>query len=309
MARVLSRAGLKIGLEETSGTYKKPTGVLKVESVISPNVEMDSVEIPNFGFYGGAKDVVTIADWGRGSIELTSSLYTDIAFYESLFAICNLKKSEILDTDGKTPKAYEFTPDTHNTKTASLDLILPDRTFKFKGAKSGFRIAGKVGEKINTTFKIEAAYEDRVIENNTITDVKAGEALLIRRLGGMTLKEQNINLSEFGFDMGNVINYEKFTNVGEFHMSDYEPTLELTMRLEMGADDGFDEFKNGGIASFSAIFRDSKNKEVFRLEIPRCKLKEQPTFEDSEGIYVIKRKFIALSDKGDDNFKLTYFKG
>ena len=48
----------------------------------------------------------------------------------------------------------------------------------------------------------------------------------------MTLNGVAVNLSEFSFDMGCNIGYEKFTNVGEFHISDYEPKLTLKMRLE-----------------------------------------------------------------------------
>ncbi|MCI6694621.1 MAG: hypothetical protein MR469_03155, partial [Campylobacter sp.] len=43
-------------------------------------------------------------------------------------------------------------------------------------------------------------------------------------------------------------------------------------------------------------------------EIPRAKLSEQPKFSDSDGIFVIERTFLAIADKGDDNFKLTYIK-
>ncbi len=273
MARVLARTGLKIGIEDVSGTYKEPTQVLKITSNITPKVTMDEVEIPNFGFYGGAKDVVTIADWGQMEIEATTCLYKDIAFYDNLFAICNLKKD--IDKNGN----FIYTPDTHSEKTGSVDLILPDRKFKGKGAKSGFKLSGKVGDKVEMTFNIKAAYDG-----------------------------EDINLSEFSFDMGNVINYEKFTNIGEFHMSDYEPKLTLKMRLESGGESGFKEFAGGGVMNFEAIFKDSEGKDIFKLEIPRAKVSKAPEFNDLDGIYVIDREFLALSDKGDDNFKLTYFK-
>lgn len=302
MARVLARTGLKIGIEDVSGTYKEPTQVLKITSNITPKVTMDEVEIPNFGFYGGAKDVVTIADWGQMEIEAATCLYKDIAFYDNLFAICNLKK----DTDKNGN--FIYTPDTHSEKTGSVDLILPDRKFKGKGAKSGFKLSGKVGDKVEMTFNIKAAYDGEIVEQQSITDIKAGEALLIRRLGSMTINGTDINLSEFSFDMGNVINYEKFTNIGEFHMSDYEPKLTLKMRLESGGESGFKEFAGGGVMSFEAIFKDSEGKDIFKLEIPRAKVSKAPEFNDLDGIYVIDREFLALSDKGDDNFKLTYFK-
>ena len=302
MARVLARTGLKIGIEDVSGTYKEPTQVLKITSNITPKVTMDEVEIPNFGFYGGAKDVVTIADWGQMEIEATTCLYKDIAFYDNLFAICNLKK----DTDKNGN--FIYTPDTHSEKTGSVDLILPDRKFKGKGAKSGFKLSGKVGDKVEMTFNIKAAYDGEIVEQQSITDIKAGEALLIRRLGSMTINNTDINLSEFSFDMGNVINYEKFTNIGEVHMSDYEPKLTLKMRLESGGESGFKEFAGGGVMNFEAIFKDSEGKDIFKLEIPRAKVSKAPEFNDLDGIYVIDREFLALSDKGDDNFKLTYFK-
>ena len=143
---------------------------------------------------------------------------------------------------------------------------------------------------------------------NDITDIKSGEALVIRRLGGMTLNGVAVNLSEFSFDMGCNIGYEKFTNVGEFHISDYEPKLTLKMRLEKDGADGFDEFKAGTTMSFVAIFRNAAGKDCFKLEIPRAKLSEQPKFSDSDGIFVIERTFLAIADKGDDNFKLTYIK-
>lgn len=303
MARVLSRTGLKVGIETTSGTYKEPTQVLKVTSNIQPKVSFDEVEIPNFGFFGGAKDVVTIADWGQMEIEASTCLYKDINFYDNLFLMCNLKSKE--DT---TKKTITYTPDTHSPTTGSVDLILPDRKFKGKGAKAGFSISGKVGDKLEMKFNIKAAYDGEVVEPQSITDIKAGEALLIRRLGAMSLNGVQINLSEFSFDMGNVINYEKFTNIGEFHMSDYEPKLTLKMRLESGGESGFREFASGDVMSFEAIFKDSLGKDIFKLSIPRAKISKTPEFEDMDGIYVIEREFLALSDKGDDNFSLTYYK-
>ena len=303
MARVLSRTGLKVGIETTSGTYKEPTQVLKVTSNIQPKVSFDEVEIPNFGFFGGAKDVVTIADWGQMEIEASTCLYKDINFYDNLFLMCNLKSKE--DT---TKKTITYTPDTHSPTTGSVDLILPDRKFKGKGAKAGFSISGKVGDKLEMKFNIKAAYDGEVVEPQSITDIKAGEALLIRRLGAMSLNGVQINLSEFSFDMGNVINYEKFTNIGEFHMSDYEPKLTLKMRLESGGDSGFREFASGDVMSFEAIFKDSSGKDIFKLSIPRAKISKTPEFEDMDGIYVIEREFLALSNKGDDNFSLTYYK-
>lgn len=303
MARVLSRTGLKVGIETTSGTYKEPTQVLKVTSNIQPKVSFDEVEIPNFGFFGGAKDVVTIADWGQMEIEASTCLYKDINFYDNLFLMCNLKKNE--DTAKKT---ITYTPDTHSVTTGSVDLILPDRKFKGKGAKAGFSISGKVGDKLEMKFNIKAAYDGEVVEPQTITDIKAGEALLIRRLGAMSLNGVQINLSEFSFDMGNVINYEKFTNIGEFHMSDYEPKLTLKMRLESGGESGFREFASGDVMSFEAIFKDSLGKDIFKLSIPRAKISKTPEFDDMDGIYVIEREFLALSNKGDDNFSLTYYK-
>lgn len=303
MARVLSRTGLKVGIETTSGTYKEPTQVLKVTSNIQPKVSFDEVEIPNFGFFGGAKDVVTIADWGQMEIEASTCLYKDINFYDNLFLMCNLKKNE--DT---TKKTITYTPDTHSVTTGSVDLILPDRKFKGKGAKAGFSISGKVGDKLEMKFNIKAAYDGEVVESQNITDIKAGEALLIRRLGAMSLNGVQINLSEFSFDMGNVINYEKFTNIGEFHMSDYEPKLTLKMRLESGGESGFREFASGDVMSFEAIFKDSEGKDIFKLSIPRAKISKTPEFDDMDGIYVIEREFLALSNKGDDNFSLTYYK-
>ena len=71
---------------------------------------------------------------------------------------------------------------------------------------------------------------------------------------------------------------------------------------------GFDEFKAGTTMSFVAIFRNAAGKDCFKLEIPRAKLSEQPKFSDSDGIFVIERTFLAIADKGDDNFKLTYIK-
>ena len=302
MSKVLSRCGLKVGLETTPGVYQAPSQVLKLNSVITPNVEFDSVEIPNFSFYAGAKDVITIADWGQGSFDVETCFYDNLDFYSTLFKICNLKQTE--DNQGNPV----FTPDTHSQNTASVDLILPDRKFKLQGAKSNFKLSGQVGDKINITFGLKAAYNDREMGKNDITDIKSGEALVIRRLGGMTLNGVAVNLSEFSFDMGCNIGYEKFTNVGEFHISDYEPKLTLKMRLEKDGADGFDEFKAGTTMSFVAIFRNAEGKDCFKLEIPRAKLSEQPKFSDSDGIFVIERTFLAIADKGDDNFKLTYIK-
>lgn len=307
MARVLSRVGVKIGLESVSGTYEAPSEVMKLESVVVPEIEFDKIEIPNFSFFGGAKDVVTLADWGQAKLQIKTSLYKNLDFYKTLFAICNLKSVRNPVSEDEDLVSKTFSPDTHSSATASVDLALPDRLFKIQGAKSDFKLSGKVGEKINAEFNISGAYVDRNIATQTITDVNTGEALLIRRLGGMTLNGTPVNLSEFSFEMGNKISFSKFTNIGEFYMSDYEPKLTLKMRLEAGASDGFDEFKAGNAMSFVAEFKDSEAKTIFKLEIPRAKLEQQPKFEDSDGIFVIERTFMAVSDKGDDNFTLTYF--
>jgi len=302
MARVLSRVGVLIGLESVPGVYEAPTQVVKVENVITPNVEMDNVEIPNFGFLGGTKDSVTIADWGRMNIEITTSLYKSLSYYSNLFEISNLKKTPLENDAG-----FEFTPETHKAATGSIDLVLPDRRFKAQGAKSSFQMSGTVGDKVNVTFGVQAAFLERVIAPQTLVDVPGDELMIIRRLGSMTLNGVQINLSEFSFDMGNVINYEKFTNVGEFHLADYEPKLTVKMRLEDGGSDGFDELIAGSTMDFVAEFRDSNGNTVWKLEIPKAKLSTQPTFEDSEGIFVIQREFNALSNLGDDNFTLTYY--
>ena len=303
MARVLSRVGVKVGLEDVAGTYKAPTQIVKLEEVITPDIEFDSVEIPNFSFFAGSGDVVNIADWRRGNIDIKTSLYKDISFYRDLLAICNLKSKE--DT---TKKTITFTPDTHSEKSASIDLLLPDRKFKLKGAKANLKMEGKVGDKLTVTFETKAAFEEREMGEQSISDSKAGEMMIIRRLGGMSINGVAINLSEFSFDMGNEINYEKFTNVGEYHISDRSTKLTLKMRLEKNGSEGFDEFKSGAVSSFEAIFRDAAGNTIWELKIPRAKVSKQPGFSDSDGIFVLEREFLALSNKGDDNFELIYHK-
>ena len=300
MGRVLSRVGVRVGIEDVAGTYQAPTDIVKVESVVLPNVEFDVVEIPNFSFFGGTSDVVTIADWGRANIEIQTSLYKSLSFYDKLLQICNLKKEAV--TGG-----YKFTPDTHSNTTASIDLVLTDRKFKIKGAKSTFAMSGTVGDRIQVTFGTQGSYEERVIAPQTLVDSPSDEILVIRRLGGFTLNGVNLNLSEFNFQMGNELNYEKFVNIGEVHMSDYNPTISLTMRLEDGGDDGFDAFKNGDISEFVADIKDVDGNIVWQLKIPRAKVSAQPAFADSEGIFVITQEYKALSNDGDDNFEINYF--
>ena len=314
--RVLSRVGVLIAPETSPGVYVQPTQTVKVESVITPNIEFDTVELPNFSFFGGTADVATIADWGRASIEIQTSLYRSLSFYETLFAISNLKKTALLDNDPANPNpndadslsdGWKFVPWTHSSATASLDLVLPDRRFKIKGAKSSFKMSGKVGDRVQVIFNVQGSYEDREIAPQTLADTAGDEIMFNRRLGGMTLNGVSINMSEFEFDMNSTLAYEKFTNVGEFHLSDYAPKLTLKMRLEDGGADGFEEFKSGATMDFVADFRDASGKVIWRLFIPKAKLSTQPSFEDSEGIFVITREFKALSSAGDDNFALYYF--
>ena len=302
MARVLARSGVKIGLESVSGVYETPTQVIKLAENSQPKVSFDDVELPNFGYYGGSKEIITIADWGQMSVDITTCLYKNLDFYKNLFAICNLK-SEI-DADGNTV----FTPHTHSDKTASVDLILPDRKFKAQGAKANWSMSGKVGDKLEMKFALQSSFIEEVKGDfeSDITDIKAGEALIIRKLGGMTINGVDVNLSEFSFDMGCDVQYEKFTNIGEFHISDYDPRLTIKMRLERGGESGFNEFKLGTTMSFEAIFRDAEQNDIFKLVIPKCKIAKTPEFTDQDGIYVIEREFIALSDQGDDNFKFIY---
>lgn len=301
--RVLARSGIKIGLEDVAGTYKAPNQIVKLAENTQPKVEFDDVEIPNFGYYAGSKEIITIADWGRLSVDISTCMYKNIDFYTNLFAGCNLKVTE----DDET---LTFTPFTHSEATLSVDCILPDRKFKASGGKCNFGIEGSVGDKLLLKFGLQAGYleEEKGDFNSDIIGIDGGEALVIRRLGAMTINGVEVNLSEFKFDMGNVINYEKFTNIGEFHISDYDPRLTVKMRLEKGGESGFNEFKLGTTMSFEAIFKDAEQNDVFKLVIPKCKIAKTPDFQDQDGIYVIEREFIALSDKGDDNFQLIYYK-
>ncbi len=301
--RVLARTSVVVDVETASGTYQTPTEVLKIESAVLPNAEMDTVDIPNYSFFAGAKDSVVIADWAKGSFDITTSLYKSLDYYKTLFAICNLKK-----TDVTVPYAgVAFTPETHAQATASVDIVMSDRKFKYQGAKSSFKMAGKVGDKITCTFNIQGSYVGQTIAPQTIADVAGDELMLIRRLGGMSINGVEINLSEFEFDMGSTISQEKFTNVGEFHLSDFEPKLTIKTRLEKAGSDGFDALSSGESMSFVCDLKDTSGNLVWRLSIPKAKIAKQPDYEDSDGIFVIQREYNAVATHGDDNFTLYHF--
>ncbi|MFV0481846.1 MAG: phage tail tube protein [Campylobacteraceae bacterium] len=303
MSRVLSKAAVLIKTETTPGVYETPNQVIKLESLVLPNVEMDNVEISNYGFFSGTNDSITISDWGKMNFDIVTSLYKSLSFYDNLFAISNLKK-----TATTTPyNGFVFTPETHSNQTASVDIVLPDRVFRSQGAKASFKMEGKVGDKVNVTFNVQSSFKERVIGTQAITDVPSEECMIIRRLGGITINDININLSEFSFDMGNDIAYSKFTNIGEFHMKDYNPKLVLKMRLEDSGDDGFNELIAGATMDFIADLKDINGDVIWRLKIPKAKLSKQPDFEDNEGIFVISRDYNAISINGDDNFELFHF--
>jgi len=303
MARVLAKAGVRVAVETVAGTYQLPSEVLKIESAVMPNAEMDTVDIPNFSFFGGMQDAVVIADWAVGKLDITTSLYKGLSYYETLFAICNLKKTAVT-----TPyDGFAFTPETHATKTASIDIVMPDRKFKYQGAKSSFKMSGKVGDKISLTFSLQGSYVGQDVAAQTITDVAGDELMLIRRIGGMSINGVEINMSEFEFDMGSTINQEKFTNVGEFHLSDYAPKLTLKTRLESAGSDGFDELASGVSMEFVCDLKDTEGDLIWRLSIPKAKISKQPDYEDSDGIFVISREYNAVSTNGDDNFTLYHF--
>lgn len=301
--RVLARASLLVDTETVSGTYQTPTKVVKIESAVLPNAEMDTVEIPNYSFYGGMKDSLVIGDWAVGKLDITTSLYKSLEYYETLFAICNLKKTAVT-----TPyNGFAFTPETHASTTASLDIVMPDRKFKYQGAKSSFKMSGKVGDKITCTFSVQGSYVGQVVAPQTITDVAGDELMLIRRIGGMSINGVEINLSEFDFDMACTINQEKFTNVGEFHLSDFAPKLTLKTRLENAGSDGFDELASGVSMAFVCDLKDTEGNLIWRLDIPKAKISKQPDYEESDGIYVIQREYNAVATNGDDNFTLYHF--
>jgi len=301
--RVLARSSVLIDKETVAGTYQVPTKVVKIESAVLPNAEMDTVEIPNFSFYGGMKDNVVLADWAVGKLDITTSLYKSLEYYETLFEICNLKKTAVTEPF----VGYVFTPETHSATTASLDIVMPDRKFKYQGAKSSFKMSGKVGDKITCTFSIQGSYVGQVVAPQTITDVAGDELMLIRRMGGLSINGVEINMSEFEFDMGNTINQEKFTNVGEFHLSDFSPKLTLKTRLENAGSDGFDELAIGVSMAFVCDLKDTAGNIIWRLTIPKAKISKQPDYENSDGIYVIQREYNAVATNGDDNFKLYHF--
>lgn len=303
MGSVLSRVSVVVAKEATAGTYTVPSEVIKVGEMVLPNAEMDTVEDSNFSFFGGMNDTIVISDWARGTFDIPVSLYKSLEYYETLFAICNLKKTAV--TSPFT--GYSFTPETHATSTASIDLVMPDRKFKYQGAKSSFKLAGKVGDKVTATFSIKGSFVERIIAAQTITDTPRDEVMIVRRLGGMSINGVAINLSEFEFDMNSTINQQKFTNVGEFFLADYAPKLTLKTRLENAGSDGFSELLSGEAMEFTCDLSDSDGNIIWRLVIPKAKMSKQPDYEDSDGIFVISREYNAVSTNGDDNFKLYHF--
>lgn len=303
MSRVLSKASVLIGLESVAGTYEVPTQVVKMESVILPNAQMDTVEVNTMSLYGGMQDSVVIADWGKGTVDITTSLYKSLEYYETLFAISNLKKTPIT-----TPSVgFAFTPHTHATATASIDIVLQDRKFKYQGAKSNFKMSGKVGDKVNVTFNVQGGFMERIIAPQTIIDTPRDELMIVRRIGGMSINGIDINLSEFDFDMGCVINQEKFTNVNSFDMTNFAPKLSIKTRLEATTNEGFDELLTGESIAFVCELKDTTGNVIWELNIPKAKITKQPDYEDSNGIFVISREYNAIATNGDDNFTLYHF--
>lgn len=303
MGGVLARSSVVIGLEAVAGTYVTPTEVVKIGSAILPNAEMDTVEDDNFSFFGGMNDTIVIADWARGKFDIATSLYKSLSYYETLLSICNLKKTAV--TEPFT--GFSFTPETHATSTASIDIVMPDRKFKYQGAKSSFKMSGKVGEKVTITFSVQGGFVERVIAGQTITDTPRDEAMIIRRLGGMSINGVDINLSEFDFDMGSTIDQQKFTNVSEFSLLDYAPKLTLKTRLESAGSDGFTELLNGESMEFVCDLKDTEGNVIWRLVVPKAKMTKQPDYGDSNGIFVISREYNAVATDGDDNFTLYHF--
>jgi hypothetical protein len=304
MARVLSLTAVRVGLETTPGTYQMPTETVKIRERVTPQIEADTVEIDNISFHAGMGDVVTIPDWATLSAELQIPLYKTLSYFETLLKISSLKKTAFENAKGS---GFVFTPNTLSADTASIDLVLPDRKIKGKGAKASFGISGAVADIVSTTFSLQAAYEGRDIAAQSIVDIPPEEILIVRRATSMTLGGVEANISSFEFDMGAEINMEKFTHVGELHMSNYAPTLNLTMRLESGADDGFNAMMNDTAVNFAAEFTDREGNLVWELVIPNMKLASTPAFEDSDGIFVINREYRAVAQEGDDNFALYYY--
>lgn len=304
--RVLSRVGVKIELEDTPGVYKEPEHAVRLEEVVVPNIEFDSVEVPNFSPYLGMGSVINIPDWGRAELNIKTSLYDKVGTFENFLMMSGIRLNKALEEDGNRV----WTPNSFAVSTGSVDLFLSDRKYKLKGASANFKIDGKVGDKLNVNFEIKAAFEGKEMGEFDMPtpnlDDDGREIMIIRRLGGMTLDGKPLNISEFSFDLGNEINYEKFTNVGEFHISERKPKLTLKARLEKGQDEGFEAFKSGAPLKFEAIFRNAAGKDIWKLLIPMAKVSKQPNLEDSDGIFVVQNEFIAVGNKGDDNFQLIY---
>jgi hypothetical protein len=303
MARVLSKVGIRIAKETSAGTYVTPTTVIKNEGIVIPTVEFDNPETPNFGFLSGTKDSITIPDWGRGTFDIEMSLVKSLSPYDVLFAICNLKKTAIT-----SPAAgNKFTPTTGMSDTASIDVILPDRKFAFKGAKANLKLSATVGELIKATFSVSGSFNTHAIANQTMTMPSDDEFIVLRRATVTTLDGTALNVSSIELDMGNSINYEKFTNVGEYHISDFDPTINLTIRLEAGAEDGFTKFQSGEALAFVANFTDSTGTDRWAIKAPKLKLSSSPTYEDNDGIFVLTREFAARATNGDDNFSVEHY--
>ncbi|MDR1008012.1 MAG: hypothetical protein LBL65_05560 [Campylobacteraceae bacterium] len=303
MARVLSKVGIRITKETVPGTYVTPTVVVKNEGIVIPQIEFDNPETPNFGFLSGTKDSITIADWGRGTFDIETSLTKTLAQFETLFAICNLKKAAIT-----TPAAgFKFTPTTNMTDTASIDVLLPDRKFAFKGAKANLKLTANVGEIIKATFSASGSFDAQAIANQTLTMPSAEEFIVLHRATVTTLDGTALNVQSIEFDMGSTISYEKFTNIGEYHLADFDPKITLKVRLEAGAEDGFAKFQAGEALSFVATFIDGGGDDRWALKCPKLKLSSSPSYEDAEGIFVLSREFAARATSGDDNFSLEHY--
>lgn len=220
-------------------------------------------------------------------------------------AISNLLKAcgltEVIGTNDVV-----YSPNHDYVEPSEAEVYIDDFKRIITGAIATVKISGTVGEAAKATFSVSGFTTPQALSatNPTVT-LDTESLLIVSKVSAITLAGTELNIENFEFDLGNVINQNYVTGLAEFVRSDFDPVVSLSGIKTKGDESGWTELVAESVKEVKIVLGTGAGKQ-FTLIVPQAKTKEMGE-SDNDGIVNYTRTFRCQADaSGDNHFSIKY---
>jgi len=166
-------------------------------------------------------------------------------------------------------------------------------------------ISGKVGDL--TRFKFSAkgyTTANSSAEANPAVTLDTANAPVVSTASIFTLSGGTINISEFEFMLGNILQSNYAIAQKEFYLENFDASIRIKAIKTKGNEAHWDDLLAGNVKAI-VITVGATAGQIIQIDIPYAKPKEVSE-SDQSGIVVYDQTFRCQSSAGNDNFTLTF---